>query len=391
MDNPTTSSTPVSLTFPSRQTLAVNDSATYFVVVPKADNASGFKVSLVGKPGSTRDSKYCYEKTKSGSCSFSRNVVQKIRFLSPTKREAVKYYFSVGNNKYVRFSPGNLQWSYTGGGTTATTHRTAITANGTNTGTWRFAEEQWNFVGYNNYGNVYIVNGNSSIKCDNSKIKYNYNGWIDSFGWGTSGYRKNSVPYNTSQQNSQYANGNNNLDGTNDDWGVFNDIYNPVNGITESYGTWRTFSKAEFDYLMTRQNLSGAAKVNGVEGIIILPDNWDYPTGVPSFTPMTKYTGSESGNNQYVIGAYTNNNYTRDEWKIMENHGAVFLPKTTFRSAYQNGNLNLSLKQCYHTSTKYSEDWSYSTEINFQGQNSMYENRCKAKAVRLVKDYTPGQ
>lgn len=362
MDNPT-SSTPVSLTFSSRQTLAVNGSATYFVVVPKAENASGFKVSLVGKPGSTRDSKYCYERTKSGSCSFSRNVVQKIPFSSPTKREDVKSYFSVGSNKYVRFSPGNLRWSSSG------THRTA---DGTTNkkGTWSFAPNQWDRCSNEDNKNI---SENSSL--------------VDCFGWGTSGYRTN--PWYRNRYNAGYANGRNNLTGTLDDWGEYNDINNPVNGITESYGTWRSFSKDEFEYLMTRQDRSGAAKVNGVEGIIILPDNWVLPTGVPTFTPMTICTNrSKSGYNQYVMGAYTNNSYTAEEWRIMENHGAIFLPKASYR---YDDNYNTKFDQCYYTSTFSDADYVFLTQIDFSGQNRRARPRCDGMAVRLVKDYTPGQ
>ena len=365
MDNPTTSSTPVSLTFPSRQTLAVNDSATYFVVVPKAENASGFKVSLVGKPGSTRDSKYCYERTKSGSCSFSRNVVQKIPFSSPTKREAVKYYFSVGNNQYVRFSPGNLRWSSSG------THRTA---DGTTNkkGTWSFAPNQWDRCSNSDNKNI---SENSSL--------------VDCFGWGTSGYTTN--PWHRARTNSQYASGiTANIANTLHDWGLYNDIYNPVNGITEPYGTWRSFSIDEFENLMKRPDKSGAATVNGVEGIIILPDNWVLPTGM-TFTPMTKYTANANatGYNQYVMGAYTNNTYTENQWKIMENHGAIFLPKASYR---HDDYFYTKFDQHYYTSTYYhSSDYAVSAYIDFTGRSRYNIKRCNGCAVRLVKDYTPGQ
>ncbi|MBO7465270.1 MAG: hypothetical protein J6T56_05395, partial [Bacteroidales bacterium] len=79
----------------------------------------------------------------------------------------------------VIFSPGNLQWSATNGGTQATEH--GVAGGSTAEGTWRFSEHQWDFVGNANYGNVYANN----VKCDNSKISATYTGWIDLFGWGT--------------------------------------------------------------------------------------------------------------------------------------------------------------------------------------------------------------
>ena len=80
--------------------------------------------------------------------------------------------FSVSRGMTVYFSPGNLQWSATG------TH--AISGGGTASGTWRFAEHQWDIIGE-----------------DNQNISSSYRGWIDLFGWGTSGYNS-KYPYMTS-------------------------------------------------------------------------------------------------------------------------------------------------------------------------------------------------
>ena len=84
---------------------------------------------------------------------------------------AINGLFSISETKQVWFSQGNLQYQ-------------------ASTDIWRFAEHQWDFVGgthYINgqvYGNVY----ENGIKCDNSLISSTYSGWIDLFGWGTSGY-----------------------------------------------------------------------------------------------------------------------------------------------------------------------------------------------------------
>lgn len=70
--------------------------------------------------------------------------------------------FSVSPNKLVYFSKGNLQYQ-------------------ASTNTWRFAENQWDYVGDATEGNVYM----DDVKCNNSYISQTYNGWIDLFGWGT--------------------------------------------------------------------------------------------------------------------------------------------------------------------------------------------------------------
>ena len=67
----------------------------------------------------------------------------------PLPEGALPGLFSVGEGKQVYFSKGNLQYRAT-------------------TGTWRFAEHQYDIVGK-----------------DNNKISETYDGWIDLFGWAT--------------------------------------------------------------------------------------------------------------------------------------------------------------------------------------------------------------
>ena len=72
----------------------------------------------------------------------------------------------------VIFSQGNLQYQ-------------------ASTGTWRFAENQYDYVGNATLGNVY----ENGVKCNNALISDSYTGWIDLFGWGTSGYNHGAVCY----------------------------------------------------------------------------------------------------------------------------------------------------------------------------------------------------
>ncbi len=211
--------------------------------------------------------------------------------------------FTISNNKRVIFSPGNLQWSATNGGSTPTTH--AVAGNGTAAGTWRFAPHQWDTIGFNN-----------------SNISSTYTGWIDLFGWGTSGYN-NKYPYMTATIDSLYGNGNSNISNTNYDWGVYNAIYNPKTNTTDAPGTWRTLTIDEWEYLViTRQTSSGIrcanAIVNGVTGLIIVPDNWN----------VSVYSLNNTNNS---TAAYTSNIIDSADWAKMEAASCVFLPAAGWR------------------------------------------------------------
>ena len=109
------------------------------------------------------------------------------------------YKFSVASGRQVYFSVGNLQWSATNGGSAPTTH---VTTDGTAPGTWRFAEYQFEYVGNDELGNVFL-NGEhpdpslNGMKCSNMAKQTegeNYNGWYDLFGFATSGYKHSYNP-----------------------------------------------------------------------------------------------------------------------------------------------------------------------------------------------------
>ena len=259
--------------------------------------------------------------------------------------------FSVSTNSFVYFSPGNLQWSATNGGSTATIH--TVAGNGTAAGTWRFAPNQWDIIGADNY-----------------YISATYTGWIDLFGWGTSG-----SPYNTSSNNS-YGNGYANIAGTNFDWGVYNSIYNPITQTTNAPGTWRTLTHSEWVYLLnTRVTPSGIryakAAVNGIGGIVIVPDNWStsiYTLVSPNLSNV----------------AYTINNINATDWANMEAAGCVFLPAAGYRSGTSVSNVNSS--GCYWSATAIGID--SACYFGFSSSNlnpSYHSNRYSGRSVRLVR------
>ena len=198
--------------------------------------------------------------------------------------------FSVSSTQQVNFSQGNLQYQ-------------------ASTNTWRFADNQYDYIGNNN-----------------SNISSTYSGWIDLFGWGTSGYNHGAVcyqPWSTSLSNSDYyAYGDvtyNLYDQTGKaDWG-----YNAISNGGSAENMWRTLTMNEWGYVLLSRNTNSGiryakAQVNGINGIILLPDNWNSST--------------YSLNNTNTIDAsYTTNIINSTDWSSIEMAGAVFIPAAGFR------------------------------------------------------------
>lgn len=306
--------------------------------------------------------------------------------------------FSVAEGKTVSFAPGNLQFNAVQG--------SHLRADGTTgKGTWRFAENQWDYVGSNN-----------------KNIAENYNGWIDLFGWGTSGYDNTandpmaifyqpwsrstnsltSVPidstlncdsyeitgeceweytYFTSSEEykNEYGYGpskgmaDESLVGTSAyyDWGVYNAI---SNGGNEA-GSWRSLTRAEWNYLLnTRKNaqfLCSQATVNGVYGYVLLPDDFKKPSDI---------TWSHQTND------WTTNTYSAEQWSALEALGAVFLPATGHRDG---STVDAVRGRGYYWSATKSRlyDGAYCLSFYSDEVYIMYsDSRCNGHSVRLVKD-----
>ena len=227
---------------------------------------------------------------------FDRYYGQSVRPVRPSIQNnaptgAINGLFSVSESQQVYFSQGNLQYQ-------------------ASTNTWKFAENQWDYVGE-----------------DNGNISSTYSGWIDLFSWGTSGYNHGAVccqPWSTSTSNSDYyAYGNyqyNLYDQTGQaDWG-----YNAISNGGNTEGQWRTLTYDEWQYVIdNRPTLSGIryakANVNNVNGVIVLPDDWSSSTYSLSNT-------NSSG------ASYSSNTITASQWISLEQHGAVFLPAAGLRS-----------------------------------------------------------
>ncbi|MBR5082369.1 MAG: hypothetical protein IKX35_08030 [Bacteroidales bacterium] len=283
---------------------------------------------------------------------------------------AINGLFTINENgDQVYFSKGNLQYQ-------------------ASTDTWRFAENQWNYVGgvdYNQnmleYGNVY----ENGVKCDNAMISSTYSGWIDLFGYGTSGYNHGAIcyqPWSISYQwEAYYAYGsvNSNLNDQNGqaDWG-----YNRISNGGNVEGCWRTLSHEEWNYLINvRSTISGIrfvdARVNDVNGIIVLPDNWD-----ASLYELHNINNA----NVYNNGAYDFNVVTLEEWELLENNGAVFIPSSGGRTGDQY--MSNGYHGYYWSTTSYDDHSSYSVCFSNSGVIlcDYWISRTYGWSVRLVQD-----
>ena len=169
--------------------------------------------------------------------------------------------FSVNEGSKVMFSVGNLQYQ------------------ASPTPTWRFAENQWDYVGTHPQGQT----GHGTVDgSDNAQSGVEgYTGWIDLFDFGNNG--------------------------------------------TGLGNNWRTLAEGEWEYLFNNRaankvnNTENAhfakATVNNVAGLIVFSDNYSQPLEVTPPTNINEHSAP-----------YTGNNYSADEWNTLADYGAVFLP-----------------------------------------------------------------
>ena len=245
----------------------------------------------------------------------------------------------------VYFSQGNLQYI----GSASTPY-------------WKFADHQWDCLGDNGQGST-------STTVDR-----------DLFGWGTSGYNHGAVcyqPWKTSINNAYYkVYGSYTYNLYNQtgkaDWG-----YNKIsNGGNTEHSGWRTLTKPEWFYvLFQRTTISdkrfAKANVNNVNGIILLPDDWN----------LNYY--SLNGLNGYSA-SFSTNIITSSQWSTyLEPHGAVFLPAAGYR--YETSVYDVD-SYGYYWSASSKNDYAYRlqfkpTYVNPEDNNA----RSFGHSVRLVR------
>ena len=280
---------------------------------------------------------------------FGRSV-RPVRSANNTPIGALNGIFSVSDSRQVCFSKGNLQYQ-------------------ASTNTWRFAEHQWD-----------------CLRFENTNISSSYDGWIDLFGWGTSGYDHGAVcyqPWSTSYSSSDYyAYGSseyNLYDQTGQaDWG-----YNAISNGGNTENQWRTLTSDEWSYLFfNRDTPSGIrfakAIVNDVEGLVVLPDNWD----------ASYYDLIETNN---ISANYSTNIITENDWaSVLEPHGVLFLPAGSYRGGTSVESYYNPFKG-YYWASSCSNEWS-AGNVEFNNTQLFVGNRYRANglSVRLVKTVQEG-
>jgi len=187
--------------------------------------------------------------------------------------------FSVGNGKQVRFSQGNLQYQ-------------------ASTDTWRFAAKQYDCIGPTN-----------------NNVNPFYQGWVDLFGWGTSGYN-DIKPWLIDYQMEAAS-----ITGTQYDWGLNNAV---SNGGNEA-GLWHLLTIDQWEYIVNQRSGSRFAKatVADMRGLMLLPDHWN------------DTTFALQGVNDAAAGYESNFINANDFANKLEANGVVFLPSAGLREGTQ--------------------------------------------------------
>ena len=236
--------------------------------------------------------------------------------------------FSVSYSEQVTFSQGNLQYTQS-------------------TNTWSFAENQYDYLG----------EANRAIDADALADK------VDLFCWSTSA---TYFGVSTYEDYHDYS-------GSFIDWGT-----NKIGD--DAPNTWRTLTYNEWYYVVfdrpNASSLRGVAQVNGVNGLILLPDTWVCPAGV------TFKSGFHSSYGVDYYAAYQT--FTADQWSLLEAAGAVFLPAAGNR--YRWTVVNVPRGGYYWSATEGSSYDAYYLAFYSNGAEMTSYFRFNGQSVRLVKD-----
>ncbi len=265
--------------------------------------------------------------------------------------------FSVSDGRQVVFSPGNLQFCTTG---------SHVTAEGTTNGTFRFAEHQYDYLGQ----------ANAAVSDTNT-------GWIDLLTWGSSGWHVSPCSEKDGDYVIESLCGNESYA----DWGIYNAIGN------DAPGTWRTLTRDEWDYLVNRRAAStvdgtdnaryAEASVCGIKGLILFPDRFERPN---ILAPIVNINCNNFGI------SFDDNVYDADQWALMEDAGAVFLPAAGFRGGTWLSTVGEG--GSYWAATCNADRQAYALLfinglVNASAECTYDKDRGYGRSVRLVSDVCP--
>ena len=315
-------------------TLAAGESRPVYVYVPAVPEGINnyYSITVNGSNGVTKTRT---QASHTGG-NLSRNMMVNVPFamrdvVAPDG--AIDGKFTINDNHdQVYFAQGNLQWRPT----------TNIANPGV--GVWRIAKNQYDFIGNGGNYTSGTVSYDGNV-CNNESIATSsYDGWIDLFGWATSGYdntandttatRYHPYDYAASTNSNwlcyrtnQYRYGpNKNYPSTaeanflqgpnaNYDWGVYHS--NSANGgifyvdvdDNERLTTaqWRTLTYKEWRYIMEHNTYYRIIYCN-VSGFLLCPDNYSGQAvsgsvqSIPSGCVFLPVTGNRTEAHEVATG-----------------------------------------------------------------------------------------
>ena len=136
---------------------------------------------------------------------------------------------------------------------------------------------------------------------------------------------------------------------------------------------WRVLESAEWDYLVNTRPVEhrfAKASVAGVNGLILFPDSYVQPSGIP-------LNHVNAASMDYGANYSDFNNYTAEQWAGMEAAGAIFLPAA-------------------HNGGGEGHYWSFTTDVSntarrlYFSVNELYATNAEPQAntcsIRMVKN-----
>lgn len=215
----------------------------------------------------------------------------------------------------------------------------------------------WTSTGTHNTADGNYTSGTFGIQ--NPSYASPASGWRETFSYGTSGYNgkspSTSVDYTSSYSQFPISQ---NISGTYYDWGIYNSI--TIEGGKCEVGRWRAMTIDEYAGLFSRAR---AAQVEGVNGAIVLPDNWVAPEGLE-----VKNTND-----------YAQNVFNAAEWAQLEQSGAIFFKNGAYNTTQIKGgrDANWYIELSGTSYTRHDNNKDYNDPVN----------DARARYVRLI--YVP--
>lgn len=140
-------------------------------------------------------------------------------------------------------------------------------------------------------------------------------------------------------------------------------------------GIWRVLDSLEWQYVIEKrpnaEQLRGQGNINGVNGLILLPDSWAMPKNIRW---------------QAMPNNFSTNKYTISQWTVMEQAGAVFLPCGGMQTSTEHRDVNWQGN--YWSASELKEDSQLARIVHFGEvfviKNNVFKN-CLL-SIRLVQD-----